>query len=280
MKFLLIFSIIMLTNSCQQNKSQNQRFDKKSLTDHYRTKNFNLLILLDQRIQNADEGQVLSSHLKEYLSNTMKNNNVRILIAGLDGNPPHFFLTSNSEQLPSDFSSLFYSVDKLKLESFERRYNPNISVLKSTKELIQNYSHKMFFLPQNDFMVMILSTQDDENYAINMQGQKYQDRLEQDVQSILQLNQGQWTIGKGLKQDFTFNQLRVFVIAPKENCHTKFVPADKLFYATTKINTHFTKELENWKREVENFNICNLNFQSYFNSIAQLIESRYEVKIE
>jgi hypothetical protein len=280
MKIIMIFVMMhILLSSCQQ-KTQNYRFDKKSLKDHYQTKNFNLLILWDHRVHNQDEQKQFDSELKKYLTNTLNNNQVRILIAGLDGNPPHYFLSSHNRDLPDDYSSLFYSVDKLNLSQFERRYNPNISILKSARELIQSYSFKKFFIPQNDFMVIIVSTQDDENYAINMQGQKYQDRLEDDVQKLIKLNVGQWSIDKGMRKDFSFNQLRIFVLAPTSNCHTNFISADKLFYATTKINSHYTQTEEDWKRDNELFNICNLNFKSYFDNIFQKIEERYEVKIK
>ncbi len=148
MKYNIALFLIFVITACQH-QTTNYRFDKKSLTDHYNTKNFNLLILWDQRIQKEDEQNLLPLQLKEFLKSTLNNNQTRILIAGLDGNPPHFFLSSNAAHLPTDYSSLFYSVEKLELSKFARRYNPNISILKSTKELIQNYTYKNFFLPQN-----------------------------------------------------------------------------------------------------------------------------------
>ncbi len=280
MKFLLLICLSVLLNSCQHQEKNVKRFDKKSLTDHYRTKNFNLLILWDQRTQNADDEQMLSSQLKEFLKLVLDNNQARVLVSGLDGNPPHFFLSSQSDKLPSDYSSLFYSVDKLNLKNFERRYNPNISILKSVKELIQTYSHKSFFLPENDFMVMVLTTQDDENYSVNMQGQKYQDKMNQDVKALIDLPQSSWVVGVGHKKQFDFTQLRLFVIAPTMNCHETFKSADKLFYAASMINAHYTKDDDNWKRESENYNICSLNFKTYFQQIGQIIDTRYEYKLK
>lgn len=279
MRHILVILMLISLINCQQQQKNTKRFDKKSLTDHYKTKNFNLLILLDQRIQNEDDGGLLDKNLKNFLITTLDNNRSRILIAGVDGNPPHFFLSSQPNELPTDYSSLFYSVDKLDLKKFERRYNPNISILKSIKELIINYSYKDFFIPNQDFMVLILTTQDDENYLVNMQGQKYQDKLEDDIAGLLELPQSQWNLGKGAKQVFNFSQLRLFVVAPTQNCLKNFKSADKLFFATSKINAHFTNEKDNWKRESENYNLCNLNFQNYFNQIYQTIEMRYEYKL-
>lgn len=280
MKTFLLCVLLIITFSCQHHEKSTKRFDKKSLTEHYKTKNFNLLILWDERIRHADDEGILSTQLKNYLKEILDNNQVRILIAGLDGNPPYFFISSQSKDLPNEYSSLFYSVDKLNLQKFERHYNPNISILKSIKELITNYSHKNFFLPENDFMVMVLTTQDDQNYSINMQGQKYQDKLDLDIKSLIDLPKSSWSIGQGLHHDFTFNQLRLFVMAPTSSCHKTFSAADKLFYAANKINSHFTKDDDNWKREIENYNICNLNFKNYFNQIHQVIDLRYEYKLK
>lgn len=259
----------------QTEKKSAKRFDKKSLDEHYKSKHFNLLILWDQRIHQVDDTSTLEKQLRSFLQHILGHNSIRILLSGLDGNPPHFFLTSFGQGLPSDYSSLFYTVDKLNLKKFERRYNPNISILKSVHELITQFTHKNFFLPDNDFMVVVLTTQDDENYAINMQGQKYSDNIEQDIQNILKLTEGYWTMGKGHEQDFTFSQLRLFVIAPRVSCHNSFSAADRLFYASNLINTKFTNETDSWKREVENFNLCNLNFKNYFERISHLIEMRY-----
>lgn len=280
MNFFITILLLTILNSCQHQDRNIKRFDKRALTDHYNTKNFNLLVLWDQRTQKADDEQILSTQLKDFLKQTLENNQVRILVSGLDGNPPHFFLSSQSANLPSDYSSLFYSVDKLDIKKFERRYNPNISILKSTKELILSYTHKKFFIPENDFMVMVLTTQDDENYSVNMQGQKYQDKLDLDVKALIALPQKTWTMGEGLQKQFNFKQLRLFVIAPTINCHDTFQVADKLFYAASLINAHYTKEDDNWKRESENYNICNLNFKDYFQNIGQTIEMRYEYKLK
>lgn len=275
----IIFLLLLIT-SCQLQKSDEsrttqERFDKKSLVEHYKSKHFNLLVLWDQRIHQVDDTNTLEKQLKEFLNEVMSKNSVRIMLAGLDGNPPHFFLTNHGANLPSDYSSLFYQVSKLNLKSFERRYNPNISILKSTHELIEQFTHKKFFLPNNDFMVIVLTTQDDENYEKNMQGQKFNDKLDHDIENLLKLTEGYWEIGKGHKQNFTFTQLRMFVIAPQFPCHETFTSADRLFYASNQINVSFLKQNDSWKRDKENFNLCNLNFKNYFQQISHAIENRY-----
>ena len=154
-----------------------------------------------------------------------------------------------------------------------------MSILKSARELIQNYTYKKFFIPENDFVIIVLSTQDDENYKSNMHGEKYQDQIESDIENMKRLNQRKWSVTDGEKREFSFVQLRIFVIAPTSSCHKNFASADKLFYASSKINAHFTQEEEEWKRDIESFDICNLNFKAYFDNIFRRIEDRYEIKL-
>lgn len=255
--------------------SEKGRFDKISLEQHFKSRHFNLLILWDQRVNKVDDSNILEKQLREFLGEVLAKNSVRIMLAGLDGNPPHFFLTNYGANLPSDFSSLFYQVGKLNLKTFERRYNPNISILKSTYEIIEQFTQKKFFLPDNDFMVVILTTQDDENFEKNMQGQKINDNLDRDIENLLKLTKGYWKFGKGLEQNFTFTQLRLFAIAPTVPCHETFSSANRLFYASNQINVTYLKQIDSWKREVENFNLCNLNFKNYFQKISYIIENRY-----
>lgn len=154
-----------------------------------------------------------------------------------------------------------------------------MSILKSAKELISNFSLKNFFLPENDFVIFTISTKDDENYLIDMAGKKYQDKLEEDVQNLLRLTRSTWSVEHGQKKDFSFTQLRLFVAAAKSPCHESLVSADRLFYAASRINANYTLEKDNWQRDKEIYDLCSLNFKNFFDNALQVIESRYEKKL-
>lgn len=99
MKYFILWVLIL--GGCQSSHEQKvPRFDKKSLETHFRTRNLNVLVMWDQRIIGLDDENTFAVALKSFLKEFLNNYRARIVVSGLDGNPPYFFLSSNSNNLP------------------------------------------------------------------------------------------------------------------------------------------------------------------------------------
>lgn len=278
----LYLTPLSLFCSCQILQQKQSRHDTLNLDQYLRIHQFNLLILYDPQLTNFFDLSLLNSWLYQFTQKLNKNFKTRIIFSSLYGNPPYYFFASDEKKLPDKFSSMFYQPDKFILADFNKKNNAKIPILKNIQTIFDKFTLQNFFIPQNDYLVVILSTQDDQDYEYNMDGVLKNDSLNKNINNLLSMNKNPQpnipNVSKSLI--YQYQQMQFFTFAPKSTCHPSVTVAERIFHATQQVNSFYQPHQPAVWATKQQVDFCQLKLEQFFQDTADAIGKRHDFDIK